>query len=71
MHFKLNFLMLSVLRECSLSLIPRPSLMGFLQGERINVLAHFLFFLSASTLRSLKFIKTLAWAHFSPQHYAF
>ena len=63
--------MLSVLRECSLSLIPRPSLMGFLQGERINVLAHFLFFLSASTLRSLKFIKTLEWAHFSPQHYAF
>ena len=70
-HFKLNFPMLSVLSKRSLSLIPQPSLMRFLQGERINVLSHFLFFLSASTLHFLKFIKTLAWAHSSPQHYTF
>lgn len=42
-----------------------------MRGERINVRAHFLLFLSVSALGSLQFIRAPARAHRSPPSWAF
>lgn len=49
----------------------RSSLMGFFQGDRRTILTHFLLCLPACVRSSLKFIKTLSWAHCPPPHCAF